>query len=74
MWNPGLINIAVTRALGDIYYKNPKYVEDKCSGMIAEPEIVKLVLTKEDEFLVLATDGEANLATTTEIFWQATGT
>lgn len=57
VWNPKLINIAVTRAIGDIYYKHAQFVNDKKSGLIAEPEIARVVVTKDDEFLLLATDG-----------------
>jgi len=55
-WNPNIVNIAVTRALGDIYFKHEKYTT-KPSGMIAEPEISQLELTSDDNFLILASDG-----------------
>jgi len=57
IWNPGIIHIALSRALGNVYFKDPMYTQGKPSGLIAEPEIVKFKLTKEDQFLLMASDG-----------------
>jgi len=57
VWNPGYMNIAVTRAIGDLYFKSEEYTDGKASGLIAEPEINKYELTTEDEFIILASDG-----------------
>lgn len=40
-----------------MYFKQVEYTEGKPSGLIAEPEITKIVLTTEDEFVLLASDG-----------------
>jgi serine/threonine protein phosphatase PrpC len=58
IWNPQLINIGVTRAIGDIYFKHNTYTEGKLSGLIAEPEINKITLTKNDLFFLIASDGK----------------
>eukprot|EP01114_Cavostelium_apophysatum_P007301 TRINITY_DN1935_c0_g1_i1.p1 TRINITY_DN1935_c0_g1~~TRINITY_DN1935_c0_g1_i1.p1 ORF type:complete len:442 (+),score=82.78 TRINITY_DN1935_c0_g1_i1:155-1327(+) len=57
VWNPTLINLAVTRALGNLYFKGDAFVGHKQSGLISEPEIVKVDLTCEDKFVLLASDG-----------------
>jgi len=57
IWNPKLISLAVTRAIGDLYFKHKDYTEGKESGLIAEPEITKVMLTTDDDFILLASDG-----------------
>lgn len=67
VWNPRLINIGVSRALGDLYFKSDKFtglingktdsVEGKPSGLISVPEVRKFYLTDADKFVLLATDG-----------------
>lgn len=57
IWNPNVMSIAVTRAFGDLYFKLPEYTEGKQSGLIAEPEILKIPITTDDDFLLLASDG-----------------
>jgi len=57
VWNPRLINIGVSRALGDLYFKSEKFTEGKPSGLIAVPEVRKCYLTDADKFILLATDG-----------------
>jgi serine/threonine protein phosphatase PrpC len=57
VWNPNLINIGISRSIGDLYFKKQEFVQDKTSGLIAEPSISKHVLTDEDEFMLLASDG-----------------
>jgi serine/threonine protein phosphatase PrpC len=56
-WNASLINIAVTRAIGDVYFKHERFVDGKHSGLIAEPEITQVLLTTDYCFLLLASDG-----------------
>jgi len=56
-WNPTLVNIGVTRAIGDYFFKNEEYVGKRQSGLIAVPSIKKWNLTPEDQFLVIASDG-----------------
>jgi len=56
-WNPTLVNIGVTRAIGDYFFKNEEYVGTKQSGLIALPSIKKWNLTPQDQFLVIASDG-----------------
>jgi len=65
-WNPNLVNIAVTRSLGDVYFKDQKYVQESPSGLISEPEITKIVLTKDDSFVFMASDGYWDVVTTQE--------
>eukprot|EP01114_Cavostelium_apophysatum_P022650 TRINITY_DN8262_c0_g1_i1.p1 TRINITY_DN8262_c0_g1~~TRINITY_DN8262_c0_g1_i1.p1 ORF type:complete len:539 (-),score=105.73 TRINITY_DN8262_c0_g1_i1:945-2561(-) len=57
VWNPAFISIAVTRAFGDLYFKLDEYTNGNRSGLIAEPEITKIQLTTDDDFLILASDG-----------------
>jgi len=56
-WNSSLINIALSRAFGNVYFKAIQFTEGKESGLIADPEIVKKTLTIEDQFVLLASDG-----------------
>ncbi|XP_075098412.1 putative protein phosphatase 2C 27 isoform X1 [Nicotiana tabacum] len=48
--------LGVTRALGDWHIKGLKEVE-KSGPLSAEPELKLLTLTKEDEFLIIGSDG-----------------
>lgn len=48
-WRVGKVGIQVTRSLGDGDLKN--------EGVIADPEITYKEITKDDEFLILASDG-----------------
>jgi len=56
-WNSKLVNIGVTRAIGDYFFKNEEYVGTRQSGLIAVPSIKKWNLTAEDQFLIIASDG-----------------
>ncbi|CAI9119050.1 OLC1v1020711C1 [Oldenlandia corymbosa var. corymbosa] len=47
-------DLAVTRALGDWYMKRPYGSK---SPLTAEPEMHQIMLTEEDEFLIIACDG-----------------
>jgi len=55
--NPELVSLAVSRAIGDSTYKNPTFTDGKPSGLIAEPEIEKVSLIGDDQFIILACDG-----------------
>ncbi|PRP82609.1 protein phosphatase 2C [Planoprotostelium fungivorum] len=57
IWNASLINLGVTRAIGDFYFKQDEWTEGKASGLSAEPEITTIQLTTDDCFLLLASDG-----------------
>jgi len=57
LWNPSVINLGVTRAIGDLYFKLGKYTDGKPTGLIATPSIKETIVSKGDEFLLLATDG-----------------
>ncbi|CAN8321238.1 unnamed protein product [Cochlearia groenlandica] len=47
--------LAVTRAIGDWELKHP--LTSTSSPLISDPEIQQMVLTEDDEFLILACDG-----------------
>lgn len=56
-FNPSLMNIAVCRAIGDAGFKLDEYTDGKNSGLIATAETTGVVLTPEDEFLIIGCDG-----------------
>jgi len=53
--------LAMTRSLGDLYFKQPNLLS------IAEPEISILPLSEKDLFLVLATDGVFDVMSNQEV-------
>jgi serine/threonine protein phosphatase PrpC len=55
--NPSIFSIAVSRAIGDSFFKDPQVTEGRPSGLIAEPYITQRLIKESDEFLVLACDG-----------------
>jgi len=55
--NPAIFNIAVSRAIGDIFFKYKDFTKNKPSALTAIPDIVTYTLTSEDDFAVLACDG-----------------
>jgi len=57
VWNSKFINIGVTRAVGDLYFKSAEYVRNKKSGLIAEPSLLRWELTQDDQFMIIASDG-----------------
>jgi len=65
-WNSSLVNIALTRAIGDVYFKEPQFTDNLQSGLIAEPDIIEVVLTKDDAFVFLASDGYWDVITPQE--------
>jgi len=56
-WNPNFVNIGVTRAIGDLYFKSEEFVGSKKSGLIALPSLHEWSLTEDDQFMILASDG-----------------
>jgi len=57
IWNSYLVNIGVTRAFGDAYFKNEKYLDSRVSGMNTIPSMSFWELTMDDEFIIVASDG-----------------
>ncbi|KAK9141791.1 hypothetical protein Syun_011191 [Stephania yunnanensis] len=49
--------LGVTRALGDWHLEGMKVVDAPGGPLSAEPELKLITLTKEDEFLIIASDG-----------------
>ncbi|XP_022749585.1 probable protein phosphatase 2C 27 [Durio zibethinus] len=49
--------LGVTRALGDWHLKGVKEMGERIGPLIAEPELKMITLTKEDEFLIIGSDG-----------------
>jgi len=56
-FNPQLVSLAVSRAIGDAGFKLEEYTDGKLSGIIADAETKKTTLTPEDEFLIIGCDG-----------------
>ncbi|CCW60656.1 unnamed protein product [Phytomonas sp. EM1] len=56
-FNPSVISLGVTRAIGDAGFKLDMYTDGKPSGIISNPDTISVKLTSEDEFLVVASDG-----------------
>ncbi|KNC52390.1 protein phosphatase 2C [Thecamonas trahens ATCC 50062] len=52
---PHLCNIAVSRAFGDILFKNTP--DGTASGLTADPDAATWLIEPQDEFLILACDG-----------------
>ncbi|KAK7411652.1 hypothetical protein VNO78_03087 [Psophocarpus tetragonolobus] len=49
--------LGVTRALGDWHLEGMKEMSERGGPLSAEPELKLITLTKEDEFLIIASDG-----------------
>ncbi|XP_042516446.1 probable protein phosphatase 2C 27 [Macadamia integrifolia] len=49
--------LGVTRALGDWHLEGMKETNDQGGPLSAEPELKMITLTKEDEFLIIGSDG-----------------
>ncbi|KAJ1440089.1 hypothetical protein SESBI_02326 [Sesbania bispinosa] len=49
--------LGVTRALGDWHLEGMKEMSERGGPLSAEPELKLMTLTKEDEFLIIASDG-----------------
>jgi len=57
VWNSDYVNVGVTRAIGDFYFKSKEYIAEKKSGLIAIPSITKRKITPDDQFVLVASDG-----------------
>lgn len=66
-FNPSVVSIAVTRAIGDAGFKLDEYTDGKPSGVIAVPEVKSIKLSAEDEFLVIGCDGLWDVMTYSEV-------
>jgi len=66
VWNPTYVNLGVTRAIGDFYFKNKEFLGEKKSGLIAMPKITRWNLTTADEFVLIASDGFWNVVSHSE--------
>ena len=42
---------------GDLMYKNPEYTDKRISGVNAEPHLASLVLSDNDDFIIMGCDG-----------------
>ena len=56
-FNPQLVSLAVSRAVGDAGFKLDEYTEGKPSGVIATPDVKRFQLTPADAFLIIGCDG-----------------
>ena len=50
-------NLSLSRAIGDLRYKQNPNLEPAAQIITAQPEVTKMELTEEDQFLLLACDG-----------------
>jgi len=66
LWNPKLVNLGITRAIGDFYFKDKEWIGETNSGLIAVPNVVRWTLTTDDEFLLIASDGFWDVVTKDE--------
>jgi serine/threonine protein phosphatase PrpC len=55
--NPEMFNVALSRSIGNSYFKSKKYIGDNHAALIAEPWVDEVELTDSVKFMVLATDG-----------------
>ncbi|KPI90505.1 protein phosphatase 2C-like protein [Leptomonas seymouri] len=66
-YNPAVVSLAVTRAIGDAGFKLARYTDGKASGVIAVPDTTVTKLTDDDEFLVIGCDGLWDVMTYGEV-------
>lgn len=58
--NPQVLSISVSRAIGDLFFKDKKYTEGKESGLTADPYITCEAVAQpgvEEQFLLIGCDG-----------------
>mmetsp|Transcript_31422 Transcript_31422/g.57714 ORF Transcript_31422/g.57714 Transcript_31422/m.57714 type:complete len:455 (-) Transcript_31422:68-1432(-) len=55
--NPRFASLAVSRAMGDIFFKDPLYTDGLESGLCADPFVVHQKLSLDDNFVILGCDG-----------------
>jgi len=56
-FNPQVISLGVSRAIGDLPFKHEKFTDGKPSGLSAVPDIAVVPLTEEHRFLIIGCDG-----------------
>lgn len=56
-FNPQVLSLGITRAIGDAGFKLDEYTDGRPSGVIADAETRSTKLTDDDEFLVIGCDG-----------------
>lgn len=56
-FNPMLVSLAVSRAVGDAGFKLEEYTDGKASGLIADADTTVTELDPEDEFIIIGCDG-----------------
>jgi integrin-linked kinase-associated serine/threonine phosphatase 2C len=57
-YNPQVISLAVSRAIGDLFFKDAQFTDGHPSGLVAEPHISsKALCGARNWFLVLGCDG-----------------
>ena len=56
-YNPAFFSIAVTRSIGDLFFKTGKFTDGKDSGLIADADTRKVTLTTDDKFVIIGCDG-----------------
>jgi len=49
--------LGVTHALGNCHLQGMKEINGKGGPLSVEPELILITLTKEDEFLIIGSDG-----------------
>ncbi|CAN0484552.1 unnamed protein product, partial [Hapterophycus canaliculatus] len=60
-------NLNLSRAIGDLMYKADEDLSPEEQMITADPDLKTLVLTPEDEFIVLACDGVWNSLSSQEV-------
>jgi len=56
-FNPRFASLAVSRALGDLFFKDEDLTGGQSSGLSAEPFVLRRELSPHDSFLLLGCDG-----------------
>lgn len=56
-FNPMLVSLAVSRAVGDAGFKLEEYTDGKASGLVADAETNAVRLNDGDEFIIIGCDG-----------------
>lgn len=58
--NPKVASLAVSRAIGDLFFKDNVFTQGKASGLIADPHVTSVQVRSEgvtEQFLLLGCDG-----------------
>mmetsp|Transcript_57889 Transcript_57889/g.152424 ORF Transcript_57889/g.152424 Transcript_57889/m.152424 type:complete len:333 (-) Transcript_57889:73-1071(-) len=58
--NPQVLSLSISRAIGDLFFKDEKYTDGHASGLIAEPHIASVEVGREEvtaQFLLIGCDG-----------------